>query len=396
MAKFEELPLDSDILESLREMGYEQPTPIQEKMLPLILEGRDLIGLAKTGSGKTAACAIPICHKVDVSRSVIQALVIIPTRELALQYATEAQKIGKRKGIKAFTVVGGELETIQKAKLKDGVHVLVATPGRLIDLIYSRSIDLSNVETLILDEADEMLSMGFYDDLEFIIKCLNHKHQTLLFSATMPPKIKRIAEQHMSDPVEVNVITQTERIPSSIKQYFIYCSHKERIPKLIEQMKVMGPKQSMIFCESRKQVEEVCNSLKREFSSVDFLHAGLSQDIRNIVTGKFRSGKIHHLVATDIAARGLDFTGVTHVFLFELPKDPDTYVHRAGRTGRSGREGAVISFVTGREMDRYKAIEKKAQGAEGTSEWIGGEPTAEAAGVAPKRKPRSYPRSKPS
>lgn len=371
MAKFEELPLHSDILESLREMGYEQPTPIQEKMLPLVLEGRDLIGLAKTGSGKTAACAIPICHKVDVSRPVIQALVIIPTRELALQYATETQKIGKRKGIKAFTVVGGELETIQKAKLKDGVHVLVATPGRLIDLIYSRSIDLSNVETLILDEADEMLSMGFYDDLEFIINCLIHQHQTLLFSATMPPKIKRIAEKHMVDPVEVNVITQTERIPATIKQFFISCAHRERISKLVDQLKKLNPQQSMIFCESRRQVEEVCSALKKEFPNVDFLHAGLGQDIRNIVTGKFRSGKIQHLVATDVAARGLDFSGVTHVFMYELPKDPDIYIHRAGRTGRSGREGMVLSFVTGRELDRFKAIEKRAQG---SIAWIGSPP----------------------
>ena len=293
--------------------------------------------------------------RVNTSHPHIQALIIVPTRELALQYATEAQKIGSDKGVKAFAIFGGEDAAMQQSKLKHGVHVLIATPGRLIDFIYSRQIDLSSVETLILDEADEMLSMGFYEDLEFIIQCLIHDHQTLLFSATMPPQIRKIAKQHMKEPSEV-VFTSEDASPSTIDHRFVYCHHEQKGTSLVRLIHELQPKQGIVFCRSRDEVERVCRHLRQKFDGVDFLHAGLSQETRTTITSKFRSARIRFLVATDVAARGLDFSGVTHVFIFHLADDPDIYVHRSGRTGRQERQGMVVTLVTDRELRSMQGV----------------------------------------
>jgi len=370
MPSFADLGLDPHILKSLERMQFKEPSPIQSAAIPMILHRKDLIALAKTGSGKTAACAIPICHLAKTDNPHIQALIIVPTRELALQYATEVQKIGLDKGVKAFAIFGGEDSSMQQSKLKHGVHVLVATPGRLIDFIYSRQIDLSHVETLILDEADEMLSMGFYDDLEFIIKCLVHDHQTLLFSATMPRQISMIAKQHMKEPSEISLI-QEQASPETIEHRFVYCHREQKGATLLRLIHEVQPKQSIVFCHSREEVERVCRHLKSKFDGVDFLHAGLSQDIRGIVTGKFRTGRIRFLVATDVAARGLDFSGVTHVFIYHLADDPDVYVHRSGRTGRYERQGNVITLVTDRELRSLKEVLKAIQR---EAVWIGDPP----------------------
>lgn len=378
MVEFSDLMLSPDILKALTEMGFKQPSPIQEQAIPLILEGRDLIALAQTGSGKTAACAIPVCNRVDVSQSYIQALIVVPTRELALQYATETQKIGGYHRVKAYALFGGEDYNLQLAKLQHGVHVLIATPGRLIDLIYSRSIDLTQVSTLILDEADEMLSMGFYDDIDFIIQCLVHEHQTLLFSATMPPQIRQIASRHMKDPVEV-VLTSEQRSPSTIKHHFTYCDHHQRVSTLIQLLQRITPKHSIIFCRSRSQVEQVCRALK-PYYQVDYLHAGLSQEMRTSITSKFRSGRINLLVATDVAARGLDFSGVTHVFIYELSDDIDAYIHRSGRTGRFEKEGVVLSLVTQRELPILDRILEHIQC---EPVWEGAPPPARSQGQPP-------------
>lgn len=359
-------------------MDFKEASFIQQQAIPRVLENQDLIALAKTGSGKTAACAIPICQKVNVTHLSIQALIIVPTRELALQYAQEAQKIGRYKGVKAFALCGGEDYSLQQSKLKAGVQVLVATPGRLIDFIYSRSIDLTHVETLILDEADEMLSMGFIDDLEFIIQCLVHEHQTLLFSATMPKAIRHIAMNYLKNPQEIHLAKDDER-PVQIDHRFLYCHHKDRESKLLELIQQLQPKQALVFCHSRIQVEQIAHFLKRHLDHVDMLHAGFGQDIRTIVTNKFRQQKVRILVATDVVARGLDFSSVSHVFIFELSHDPDTYIHRSGRTGRFDKEGVVVTLVTHKELHTTHRIEKKL-GKE--LNWIGEPP--------PKEKPKPH------
>lgn len=370
MTSFSDFNLDQKILDALNGMGYKEASPVQEQSIPLILQGKDLICLAETGSGKTAACAIPICHQVDTSIDHIQALIIVPTRELALQYATETQKIGRQRGVASFAIFGGEDAGLQEAKLEHGVHVLVATPGRLIDFIYSRRINLTHVKSLILDEADEMLSMGFYDDLEFIIQCLVQKHQTLLFSATMPKDIQKIAVEHMNQPIELE-LTKSQKSPSSIDHRFVYCRPEERERVLMKLLRELKPKQSIIFCHTRGEVEKLSNALKRDIPQVDYLHGALSQETRRMITGKFRSGRVKHLIATNIAARGLDFSEISHVFIYHLEDDPDVFVHRSGRTGRYQKTGTVVTLVTNKELSRLRrvleAIQKKAV-------WIGAPP----------------------
>ncbi|MBS4166054.1 DEAD-box ATP-dependent RNA helicase CshA [Neochlamydia sp. AcF65] len=370
MTLFENMNLDPLILKSLERMQYKQPSAIQAQAIPLILQGKDLIALSKTGSGKTAACAIPICNKVNPDSPHVQALIIVPTRELAMQYATEAQKIGYEKKVKAFAIFGGEDATMQQAKLKSGVQVLVATPGRLIDFIYSRQIDLTQVDILVLDEADEMLGMGFYDDLAFIINCLVHEHQTLLFSATMQEEIRSMAKKHMKAPQEISLLSN-EVSPESIEHRFLYCRYDQRDQALCSLLEELKPKQTIIFCHSRIQCEKVCRTLQRKMGDVDLLHAGLGQDVRSIITNKFRHGKIRHLVATDIAARGLDFSNITHVFIYQLSDSPDVYVHRSGRTGRQERAGVVVTLVTDKEL---KALSRVLHHIRRKPIWIGSPP----------------------
>jgi ATP-dependent RNA helicase DeaD len=362
---FESFFLDPFVLDAIREMRFTMPTPVQALTIPLILEGKDLIALAETGSGKTAACSIPICHKASADRMQIQALIVVPTRELALQYATETQKIGRFKNIRAFALFGGEDMDMQRAKLKDGVQILISTPGRLIDFIFARAIDLTHVETLILDEADQMLGMGFYEDLEFIIQCLIHEHQTLLFSATMPKQIREIAKKHMQSPEEITLISKTPS-PEKLIHQFLFCANpRRRAEELLQLLKSIQPKQCLIFVNSRREVEELFRFFKSQLSSVDFLHGGLEQNVRNIVTNKFIKGKIRYLIATDIASRGLDFSNVTHVFNYEFPFDKETYLHRAGRTGRSGKEGTCVTLITKRDLAQanyvFKILQNKPQ-----------------------------------
>ncbi|MBA3957741.1 MAG: DEAD/DEAH box helicase [Parachlamydiaceae bacterium] len=387
MTTFADLGLGATILKALERMGFKEPLPIQVETIPLIQQKRDLIALAHTGSGKTAACAIPICDRVDVTSTHVQALIVVPTRELAGQYATEVQKIGHDTKVKAFAIYGGEDASLQLSKLKHGVQVLVATPGRLIDFIYSRQIDLSHVETLILDEADEMLSMGFYDDLEFIIQCLVHEHQTLLFSATMPPQIRKIAKHHMKEPLEITLSSETVS-PAKIEHHFLYCKHHQREAALAEIIAKMQPTQAIIFCPSRHQCETVCHALKKHVDAVEYLHAGLGQDVRSIITSKFRNGRVRFLVATDVAARGLDFSSVSHVFMYQLGEDVDTYLHRSGRTGRRDREGVVVSLVTDRELTAMQNILERIQR---EPIWIGSPPPVTTALKRPhsRRPPRA-------
>lgn len=355
ISSFVSFGLDPLILKALERMEYKEPSPVQLQAIPIIQQKSDLIALAQTGSGKTAACAIPICNRVTTEQASIQALIIVPTRELAMQYASETQKIGHDKGVKVFSLLGGEDYSLQASKLKHGVHVLVATPGRLIDLIYSRRIDLTHVNTLVLDEADEMLGMGFYEDLEFIMQCLIQEHQTLLFSATMPKQIQQLAKRHMRDPLEIS-LSSKEIAPSTIEHQFLYCRHDQREASLIQVIQEMNPEHAIIFCHSRMECEKVCRSLQKHFERVDYLHAGLNQDLRTTITNKFRTKKIKFLVATDVASRGLDFSTISHVFIYHLGDDPAVYVHRSGRTGRFEKAGTVVTLVTDREYSTFRRI----------------------------------------
>ncbi len=349
---FESFGIDPDILSALYEMEFKEPTPIQNEAVPLILQGHDLIALAETGSGKTAACAIPITHAVDTSSNHIQGLILVPTRELALQYATEAQKIGKYKKVKVFAVLGGEDMQVQRAKIKDGVHLLVATPGRLIDFIYNRFITLSHVKKVAIDEADEMLSLGFLEDLEFILNCLVQEHQTLLFSATMPDAVRDLGRRYMKSPKELSLINERAS-PKTLKHEFYYCRRREdKAGELVELLGRLTSDQCLIFVNHRSEAETLFRKLKKAFPSSDFIHGGLGQDIRNSVMQRFAKGRIRYLVATDIASRGLDFSRVTHVINVHLPMDKESYLHRSGRTARRGREGVAITLVSGDEVRR--------------------------------------------
>lgn len=353
---FSELSLDPRIQSALVDMDYKEPTDIQAQVIPRVIAGVDLIALAQTGSGKTAACAIPLCHIVDETSKQIQGLVVVPTRELALQYSTEAQKIGRHKGLKVFALFGGEDMALQRAKLKDGVHILIATPGRLIDFIFARAIDLSHVKTLVLDEADQMLSLGFLEDLEFISHCLVQQHGTLLFSATMPAGIRKIASVYMKNPEEISLISD-KPAPSRIEHQFFFAQNpKRKKEELLELLQTIECNQCLIFGNARHEVEDMTHFLKRSLKDVDFLHGGLAQNLRTTITNKFARGKIRYLVATDVAARGLDFAGVTHVINYHFPEDQETYVHRSGRTGRNGREGTCVTFLTSRDVGGLRKL----------------------------------------
>ncbi len=369
---FESFALDQTVLDALREIDYTSATPVQEKTIPLVLAGHDIIATAETGSGKTAACAIPVCSLIDKSEKRIQALIVVPTRELALQYATETQKIGKIKNVKTFAIFGGEDMGLQLAKLKDGVDVLVATPGRLIDLIYSRRIDLTGVKILVLDEADQMLSMGFIEDLEFIMDCLVQTHQVLLFSATMPKEIQNIAVMRMKNPREIRLIGD-KPAPDKLEHKFIFCPnpHKkmEELAKLLTELPI---KQCIIFGNARHEVEKLCDQLKNRYGPMDFLQGGLDQRMRTTITGKFARGKTKFLVASDVAARGLDFSNVTHVINLHFPRDQESYMHRSGRTGRIGEKGTCITLVTKRDFPAIKRLVHYLQKKE--PDWLGNPP----------------------
>lgn len=337
-------------------MGYTEATPIQEQTILPVLEGKDVIALAETGSGKTAACAIPVAELVDPKLHGIQGLILVPTRELAFQYATEVNKVCRLKGVKTFAMMGGEDMDVQRAKLKDGVHILIATPGRLIDFIYNRLIDLTHVKILALDEADQMLGMGFFEDLEFIMDCMMQTHQTLLFSATMPKEIEDIAVTRMRAPLRLSLISDKPS-PKTLKHRFLYCSgFKEKRDALIKTLEELDVKQGIIFANSRHEVEDLFKSLKKRFPSTDFLHGGLAQGLRSSITHKFSRGKLQFLIASDIAARGLDFSKVTHVFNLHFPHDQESYLHRSGRAGRSGREGMCVTLIAPKEFSKLRRL----------------------------------------
>ncbi|MBP2642217.1 MAG: box helicase domain protein [Firmicutes bacterium] len=352
---FGELALSKKVLASIMEMGFEEPSPIQTKTIPLVLEGRDVIGQAQTGTGKTAAFGIPIMERMIESRN-IQALVLTPTRELAIQVSEELTKIGKFKRIKTLPVYGGQPIDRQIRALNYGVQVVIGTPGRLLDHIRRNTIKLGHVKTLVLDEADEMLDMGFVDDIEQILESVSKERQTLLFSATMPAPIRALASKYMNNPAEVAISREQITVPLIDQCYY---ETRNKLDGLCRVLDIETNDKAIIFCRTKKGVDDLVASMQARGFLADGLHGDLSQSQRDRVMKKFRDGKLEILVATDVAARGLDIDSVTHVINYDVPQDPESYVHRIGRTGRAGRKGVAITFIEPREYRQLKLIEKQ-------------------------------------
>ena len=350
------IALSHKVMAAIQAMGFEEPSPIQARTIPPIMEGNDVIGQAQTGTGKTAAFGIPITEKVQDLRHV-QALIMTPTRELALQVSEEIAKIGQFKRLKTLPVYGGQSIDRQIRALRFGVQIVIGTPGRLLDHIRRGTIKLDMVKILVLDEADEMLDMGFVDDIETIMENIPREgRQTLLFSATMPQQIRSLADRYMNKPVFVTVSKEQLTVPQ-IDQF--YYETREKLDGLCRILDAGDMESTIIFCRTKKGADELTASLVARGYMAEALHGDLSQVQRDRVMKKFRESKLEILVATDVAARGLDIDHVTHVVNYDIPQDPESYVHRIGRTGRAGRKGTAITFIHPREFRQLKQVERE-------------------------------------
>ncbi|HEQ8840611.1 TPA: DEAD/DEAH box helicase [Streptococcus pyogenes] len=354
--KFTEFNLSQDIQSAVVTAGFEKASPIQEMTIPLALGGKDVIGQAQTGTGKTAAFGLPTLNKIRTNENIIQALVIAPTRELAVQSQEELFRFGREKGVKVRSVYGGSSIEKQIKALKSGAHIVVGTPGRLLDLIKRKALILDHVETLILDEADEMLNMGFLEDIEAIISRVPADRQTLLFSATMPAPIKQIGVKFMKDPEHVQ-IKNKELTNVNVEQYYVRVKEQEKFDTMTRLMDVNQPELSIVFGRTKRRVDEITRGLKLRGFRAEGIHGDLDQNKRLRVIRDFKNDQIDILVATDVAARGLDISGVTHVYNYDITQDPESYVHRIGRTGRAGKSGESITFVSPNEMGYLSMIE---------------------------------------
>ncbi|MCA6483632.1 MAG: DEAD/DEAH box helicase [Chitinophagaceae bacterium] len=359
MNKFEALGLDARLVRATSEMGYEQPTAIQEQAIPVLISGtKDFIGLAQTGTGKTAAYALPLLQLIQPSPLHPQALVVCPTRELCLQIVKEIDAFKKYlPGLSAVAVYGGSSIVLQIKDIKRGVQLVVATPGRLIDLIERKAIALDKIQYVVLDEADEMLNMGFQEDIEFILKNTPARESTWLFSATMPAEIRKVSKKYMNQPKEVTIGKVNTANASIDHQYYVTSAHHryETLKRIIDfNPGIYG----IVFTRTKADAQEICDRLTREGYDIDALHGDLSQPQREKVMGQFRDKSLQLLIATDVAARGIDVAGISHVINYELPDDAEVYTHRSGRTGRAGNQGICISIVHAREMYKFRQIEK--------------------------------------
>ncbi len=357
MVKFTELNISETTLKSVRRMGFEEATPIQEGTIRLGMEGKDIIGQAQTGTGKTTAFGIPLIEKIDTRDGNVQGLVIAPTRELAIQVSEELYNLGKDKNVRILSVFGGQEIGRQIRALKNRPQIIVGTPGRLLDHINRRTLKLDNVNTLVLDEADEMLNMGFIEDIQSIMSNVPETRQTLLFSATMPDPIRRIAEKFMKTP-EIVKIKSKEMTVENIEQFFVKSVEREKFDILSRLLNVQQPELAIVFGRTKRRVDELAHALNLRGYLAEGIHGDLSQAKRMSVLKQFKANKIDILVATDVAARGLDISGVSHVYNFDIPQDPESYVHRIGRTGRAGKKGVAVTFVTPREMGYLSIVER--------------------------------------
>ena len=358
--EFSDLNLHPQLLQAVTELGYETPTPIQENMIPLMLAGHDVIGQAQTGTGKTAAFALPILHNITPGTGKVQALVVAPTRELALQVSKAIYDYGQFREVRVLSIYGGQPYGRQLNRLRKGVDIVVGTPGRLLDLIKRGALDLSDVKTVVLDEADEMLSMGFIEDIEAILDETPEGRQTALFSATLPTPIRRLADKYLHNPQSIT-IQRKQLAAAAIEQRYYLVSERDKMAALTRLFEVEEISSALIFARTRVGTGQLANELSVRGFQAEPLNGDLSQDAREQVMNRFRRGQIKVLVATDVAARGLDIDDISHVFNFDLPRDPEIYVHRIGRTGRAGREGVSVSLVTPQEQWRLRRIENFAR-----------------------------------
>ncbi len=358
MTTFESLGIETGLLLSLQDMGFVTPTPIQEKAIPVLLQGsKDFVGLAQTGTGKTAAFGLPLLQLIDKSRRTPQALVICPTRELCLQITSDLEKFSGKQKTLITAVYGGTSISQQIRDLKRGTQIVVATPGRLIDLIERKAIHLEDINYVVLDEADEMLNMGFKDDIEFILRETINRHSMWLFSATMPPEIRSVSKQFMDTPAEISVGKVNSANINIDHQYF-QTQHINRYETLKRIIDFNPGIYGIIFTRTKADAQQITEQLIREGYDIEALHGDLTQAQRDKVMARFRERSLQLLIATDVAARGIDVQGITHVINYELPDDTEVYTHRSGRTGRAGRSGISISIVTPKEVYRLRHIEK--------------------------------------
>jgi ATP-dependent RNA helicase DeaD len=362
MMTFEGLGIDARLIQATDELGFVNPTPIQEKAIPVLLSGtKDFVGLAQTGTGKTAAFGLPLLQLISVENKYPQALIVCPTRELCMQIVKEIELFKKHiKGVHVVAVYGGASITMQIRDLKRGVQIVVATPGRLIDLIERKAIDLEQIHYVVLDEADEMLNMGFRDDIEFILKNTPKRESTWLFSATMPPEVRQVSKRYMTSPVEVTVGKVNTGNKNIDHQYYVTSAQYryETLKRIIDfNPGIYG----IIFTRTKLDAQDISEKLTREGYDIDALHGDLTQQQRDRVMGQFRDRSLQLLIATDVAARGIDVSGISHVINYELPDELEVYTHRSGRTGRAGAQGISVSIVHAREVFKLRQIEKLIQ-----------------------------------
>ena len=354
---FEELQVLPEILKAVSDMGFEEPTPIQKAAIPAALSGRDIIGQAQTGTGKTAAFGIPVLERIDTSRPAPQAIILSPTRELAIQSAEEINHLAQYMNVHAIPIYGGQDINRQFRALRQRPQIIVATPGRLMDHMNRGTIDLSHIQILVLDEADEMMDMGFIDDIRTILSTIPEERQTMLFSATMPDPIRELANTFLKDPELVKIKAATVTI-DLIEQEYLEIPDRQKFDVLCRLLDMQDPDLAIVFVRTKRRADEVTEALKKRGYAAEGIHGDLSQQKRDSVIRQFKEGTIDILVATDVAARGLDISGVTHVYNFDMPQDPESYVHRVGRTGRAGKTGMATTFVISREMGQLHDIER--------------------------------------
>lgn len=356
---FDDFDISDNILKAIGDMGFERPTPIQEMAMPLALKSHDITAQAQTGSGKTLAFSVPILENIFVPDKSPQAIVLCPTRELSIQVADEITKIGKYiKKLKVLAVYGGQPIGKQTRVLKKGVHVVVGTPGRIIDHMERENLDMTGVECVVLDEADEMLDMGFRDDIEFILKATTFKRQTMLFSATIPPEIKKIAKSYQNNPKFIKVKNKRKNIPK-ISQYSFKTNPKHKFDDLCRIIEAYDVNSSLIFCNTKKGVDFVFKNLKRNGYSSQALHGDMTQKIRDKVMNKFKNGNVSYLIATDVASRGLDISNLNYIINYDVPQNADDYIHRIGRTARAGKSGFAFTMVSPQDEYSFANIKRK-------------------------------------